>query len=136
MLRRENDYGSETLSWRWSNVLNSGEIGFYIGALPGLILVFRNMLALRRRVNEAEEIASAEGDFLDFNYSASSMKSDFLFRPGAFIKANDKTGIRHAKEHLLLVRPLAIKRHVIGGVVLMIGAFTGTFLASAFWPDR
>lgn len=116
--------------------MNSGEIGFYVGALPGLVLVFRNMLALRRRINEAEKIASAEGDFLDFNYSASSMKSDFLFRPKAFIKASDRAGIRHAKEHLLLIRRLAIKRHVVGGIVMTIGAFAGTFLASAFWPDR
>ncbi|WP_369930990.1 hypothetical protein [Xanthomonas sp. NCPPB 2632] len=116
--------------------MNSGEIGFYVGAVPGLTLVFRNMLALRRRINEAEEIASAEGDFLDFNYSASSMKSDFMFRPETFIKASDRAGIRHAKEHLLLIRRLAIKRHVIGGIVVMIGAIAGTFVASGFWPDR
>ncbi|MET4677158.1 MULTISPECIES: hypothetical protein [unclassified Luteibacter] len=116
--------------------MSSSEIGFLVGALPGLTLVVRNMLALRRRVNEAEEIARAEGNFLDFQYSASSMQSDFLFSPGSFIKANDQAGIRRAKEHLLLVRRLTIKRHVVGGIVVMIGAILGTFLATGFWPDR
>jgi hypothetical protein len=135
MSLRESDYTSET-TLCWGDVVSSSEIGFLVGALPGLTLVFRNMLALRRRVNEAEAIAMAEGNFLDFQYSASSMQSDFLFSPGSFIKANDQAGIRRAKEHLLLVRGLTIKRHVIGGIVVMIGAIAGTFVASGFWPDR
>ncbi|WP_185754265.1 hypothetical protein [Luteibacter sp. 9135] len=114
--------------------MSSGEIGFLVGAIPGLTLVFRNMLALRRRIEEAEKLAKENGSFLDFNYSASSMKSDFLFRPGTFIKPDDEAGICHAKEHLLMVRRRTIKRHVVGGLVVMTGAILGSFLEASLWP--
>lgn len=115
--------------------MDSGEVGFYLGALPGLTLVLRNMLLARRDVSAAESLARKHGELLDFNYSM-QLKSDYLFRPRQFIGTDDGPGLRQAKERLLLVRRRTLVRHAAGGLVTMIGALLGTFISTGLWPDR
>ena len=115
--------------------MGSGDIGFLLGAIPGLTLSVRNMLRFKRTIGQAETLARARGETLEFSNSV-SLKKNFLFSPRSFVDAGDGLGVRQAKEYLLTVRRSTLVGHLVGGSVIMIGAIMGTFLATGLWPDR
>ncbi|MBB3228503.1 hypothetical protein FHW69_003145 [Luteibacter sp. Sphag1AF] len=106
----------------------SGEIGFFLGAAPGLAYTLWNMIRGQQTANEAKRIAKAHGEFLDF-YASSSFGFDYLFRPQQLIGPNDSDGMREAKALLLSIRKQLLRRHALGALFTSLGAFVGVLLA-------
>ncbi|TCV92802.1 hypothetical protein EC912_106141 [Luteibacter rhizovicinus] len=110
--------------------MDSGAYGFFLGAAPGLSYIVGNMIQLQRVTAKAQEIARQNGELLDVHFSP-SLRVDYLFRPGSFIRPDDGAGLRNAKELLLSVRRKMLIRHALGALMTVIGALIGVVIAIA-----
>ncbi|MBB3229178.1 hypothetical protein FHW69_003832 [Luteibacter sp. Sphag1AF] len=106
----------------------SGEIGFFLGAAPGVAYTLWNMIRGQQTMNEAKRIAKAHGEFLDLHASP-SLSFDYIYRPGKFIRPNDSDGMREAKALLLSTRKQLFRRHALGALFVGLGIFVGVFLS-------
>ena len=113
--------------------MSSATLGFFVGAIPGLAYIARNMIQFQREVTASQEIVKRNEELFDFYYSH-SLQFAFLWNPKSFIRGDDGPGTRAAKEHLLLVRKRTLFRHAMGGFVLFIGALVCSVVAASLWP--
>jgi hypothetical protein len=110
--------------------MDNGAVGFLLGAVPGAFLVLRNMWRQVRAVAEAQKIAQAKGEYLDYHWNYVE-QNDLAFKPDRFIKPGDGPGVREAKEMLLARRDKFFASHIKGGAVMMGGCLVGAFIGAA-----
>jgi hypothetical protein len=108
--------------------MSSAELGFFVGAAPGLIYLVKGMAGFQREIVAAQRMAREGGDLLDMHFSF-ALKADYLLRPGNFVRSTDGPGLRRAKLHLLSVRRKLLATQAIGALMVAVGAFLGTLLA-------
>lgn len=109
--------------------MDNGGIGFFLGAVPGAFLVLRNMWRQVRAVAEAQKVAQAKGEYLDYHWNYAE-QNDLAFKPDRFIKSGDGPGVREAKEMLLARRDKFFANHIKGGAVIMGGCLVGAFIGA------
>jgi hypothetical protein len=61
--------------------MSSSELGFLLGAAPGLIYLAKGMAGFQREIVAAQCMAREGGDLLDMYFSF-ALKADYLLRPG------------------------------------------------------
>jgi hypothetical protein len=110
--------------------MNSGTYGFFLGAAPGLAYIFCTLFRVQRVLARAKALAREKGEFLDMD-SAENQNFYFLLGPGRFIKPGDGPGVRQGKELLLSIRSDMFRRHWIGLVLVVCGAFLGVGISTA-----
>ncbi len=115
--------------------MSSATLGFFVGAIPGIALIVRNMIRFQRVISKAQDVAQAKVALFDFSLSY-SQQFDFLLRPRCFIQPRDGPGLIGAKECLLSVRKKTLVRHAFGGLVLFLGALVCSVLATSLWPGH
>jgi hypothetical protein len=103
--------------------------GFFGGAAPGMISIFRGMIRVWRTMRLAREVARQQGEFLDLD-SSDNQNLDFMLSPQSFIKPSDGPGVRSGKELLLSIRPEVMRRYRIGMVMVLVGVPMGMGVAT------
>lgn len=114
--------------------MSAGEMGFFLGIAPGIALTLWNLARGQRALNEAERAARAHGEMLDLTLSMSS-RFYYLLRPAQFIRPHDGEGVRQAKTQLLAMRKPFLRRHIMGGVLVVLGGFVGVAIALGVAPS-
>jgi len=114
--------------------MSAGTVGFFLGVAPGLAFTLWNLGRAQRAVNEAQRTAREHGAMLGLTFSPSS-RFYYLFRPAKFIRPHDSEGICQAKAQLLAMRKLFLRRHVLGGLLVVLGGFVGVGIALGVAPS-
>ena len=96
---------------------------FFAGALPGLIMVIRNMAWSYRLTKSVERLAREEGQWFDF--SALETKRKILRDPDSLVTESDSAKLADAKRYALAQGRRIIKRHFLWGGVMFVGAILG-----------
>lgn len=96
---------------------------FFVGALPGLVMVIRNMGRSYRLTKRVEQLARQEGQWLD--YSSLETKRKILRDPNSLISEMDSEVLAHAKRQALIEGKQIVKRHFIWGAAMIFGAILG-----------
>ncbi len=110
--------------------MESSELGFFLGASPGILYILRNMRHMLRVRERAKESAREHGEPW-IELSSSLDIYNFIFRPQQYIREDDKKGTRLAKEMILSERHRYFAHHAMGGVILILGAVGGAIAGSA-----
>jgi hypothetical protein len=110
--------------------MESVELGFFLGASPGIFCIVRNMGHMFRVCERAKDLAREHGA-LWLGFSSLSDSYNFIFHPQRYIGEDDNTGTRLAKEMILSERHRYFVHHGTGGVILILGAVGGAIGASA-----
>jgi hypothetical protein len=110
--------------------MESFELGFLLGAGPGIIYILRNMKHMLRIRDKAKELAREQGEkWLEFSSWSDSF--NFIFHPQRYVRGEDSKGMRVAKEMILSERRRYFVRQAIGGAILVVGAVGGAIVGSA-----
>lgn len=110
--------------------MESSEMGFLLGASPGIFYILRNMKHMLRLREKAKESAREHGTrWLEL--SSWSESSNFIFHPQRYIREDDDKGTRAAKEMILSERHGYLVRQTLGGLILVLGAVGGAIVGSA-----
>jgi hypothetical protein len=110
--------------------MDLGLVGFLAGGAPGFSYVLITMFHVRQVQAEAREIASEQGEFLDFD-SSENQSYDFLLNPQNFINPADGPGVRSGKNLLLSIRDKMWRRLWIGVTLMITGMPIGILAAAA-----
>nr|WP_063571960.1 hypothetical protein [Luteibacter rhizovicinus] len=73
--------------------MESFELGFLLGAGPGIIYILRNMKHMLRIRDKAKELAREQGEkWLEFSSWSDSF--NFIFHPQRYVRGEDSKGMR------------------------------------------
>lgn len=72
----------------------------------------------------AQRAAQGRGEWLDLA-ATPTLRFDFVFRPQRLIRPGNGEGVRHAKAQLLAMRKPFLRRHALGALLAIVGAFMG-----------
>lgn len=100
--------------------------GFFVGALPGLVMVIRNMAKSYRLTRRVERLAWKEGQWLDF--SAPETKRKLFGDAGTLLSSMDSESLANAKREAVSEGRRMARRHFIWGMVMLVGAVLGAFI--------
>lgn len=105
---------------------------FFVGALPGLVMVIRNMARSYRLTRRVEQLARQEGQWLD--YSSLETKRKILRDPDSLITEKDSEVLAHAKRQASIEGKRIVKHHFIWGGAMIFGAILGAGVG--YWLAR
>jgi len=104
--------------------MSAGELGFFIGVVPGAAYTLWNLIRAQHALEDARRTARAHGETLDMA-SSPWLRFYYLFKPAQFVCPQDGEGVRQAKMRLLAIRKSFIGRHALGDLLIAIGEFLG-----------
>lgn len=104
------------------------KIGFFLGALPGIVFILANFWTMRQRFRQVSQAARDEGQDIEV-YLHLPRQWDLAKNKGAIFSPADSDELREKKKELLRQHASFVRRHVLGGAAIAMGAFAGAFLA-------
>ena len=110
--------------------MSYGEIGFLLGALPGVGLILRNMWQGRSLQKRVEAVAWKDHDWNDTQLSH-EQQLRLMTNPQRYIDSDDSPEMVEAKKQLIAALPAFWWRHWTGGAVVFAGAITGTVIGNS-----
>lgn len=104
-------------------------VGLLLAALPGLVMVLRNMSYVRPLQKQIAAVAWNEHAWNDTQLGH-GQQFTLLKNPERYICASDSPGIIKVKRELLVALPKVYRRHWNCGAILFIGAAVGGLVGS------
>jgi hypothetical protein len=110
--------------------MDTETIGFFVGAIPGVAVILRNMWRLQTLQKQIEAVAWGERSWNDTQLGF-KQQFNLLLHPERYVTPNDSPALVKAKQALLSAWPQIRRRHWIGGGVVVIGAIIGVAVGVA-----
>jgi hypothetical protein len=110
--------------------MDTGTIGFFVGAAPGVAIILKNMWYQQTLQKQIQTVAWDEKNWNDTQLGF-KQQSNLLFHPERYISPSDSPAMVKAKQALLSAWPQIRRRHWIGGCVLVVGAIIGVAISVA-----
>ena len=103
-------------------------IGFFVGALPGVVFALLNMWRMKKRFRSVSEAARKEGQDIDV-YLHLPGQWDLVRNREALLWPADSEDLRLRKVQLLEQHARFVRRHVLAAAMVLLGALGASFCA-------
>jgi hypothetical protein len=109
--------------------MDYGAIGFFLGAIPGAVIVARSLWWQQKAQKQIVAAAFRNQDWKNTQLDIRQQKT-LLTNPNGYIKPGDSAEVVEAKKKLINDLPDDWRRHRIGAFITFAGAFVGAFLGN------
>lgn len=110
--------------------MSCSSLGFFVGAVPGIILLIVNAMKARGIYKRATQLALQQRKQFSFFWGPKD-SFNFAFNPKALIESADEGELLEEKRKILSYRRAFFLRSFIAGIVLFGGALTGAIAWTA-----
>lgn len=97
------------------------------GGLPGFVMIVKNMIRGNRSIKCLEDMARAEGQYLDFSCDIQA-KQRLIFKPNDLITEADSDRLADAKRRAIRTHRRMVKLHLVWAIVTFLGAGIGAYV--------